>query len=258
MAEAEKPDLTNLTVELLSAYVSNNTVPSSELAELIRTTRAALGGEAVPAPPSEPEYAPAVSVRKSLASPDHIVSLIDGKPYRSLKRHLSSHGLTPNEYKVRFGLAKDYPMVAPGYSQQRREVAQRLGLGRKKAAAPTESAAPREAEAPVEAEAPAGPVSAPRARAEQPSRIRKAKTAPAAVAAVPPTGEAAADTSASATKARKTRPGKLATVKAKLGREGETPAGKKAGTRRSRGAAAETPVNAGDTDAAAASPQPAE
>lgn len=246
MAEVEKPDLTNLTVELLSAYVSNNTVPSSELAELIRSTRAALEADAASAATPEPEFAPAVSVRKSLASRDHIVSLIDGKPYRSLKRHLSTHGLTPVEYRTRYGLAKDYPMVAPGYSEQRREVAQRLGLGRKKAAVPAEAAVP------------AAPMSVPEERGKQPSRIRKAKAAPAAATVVPPAGETSAETSASTTKMRKTRPGKLATVKAKLDREGEAPDGKKAGTRRRRSAAAETEVIAGDTDATAPSSQPAE
>jgi|GEM_PF-152638 len=136
MTEAEKPDLTSLTVQLLSAYVSNNTLPSNELAELIRTTRGALEG-GVPANPAGPDFAPAVSVRKSLGSRDHIVSMIDGKRYKSLKRHLSSHGLTPSEYRTRYNLPSDYPMVAPGYSEQRREVAQRLGLGRKKAESPS-------------------------------------------------------------------------------------------------------------------------
>lgn len=132
MAETEKPDLTNLTVQLLSAYLSNNTLPSGELANLIRTTREALEGDPAAAEPAEPEFVPAVSVRKSLASRDHIISLIDGKPYKSLKRHLSSHGLSPEEYRTRYRLPKTYPMVAPGYSEQRREVARRLGLGRRK------------------------------------------------------------------------------------------------------------------------------
>ncbi len=135
MAETDEGDLTSLTVQLLSAYVANNPVPSNELAALIETTRKALSGE-VAAPEEEaPIHTPAVTVRKSLASRDHIVSMIDGKPYRSLKRHLSSHGLTPADYRQRYNLAADYPMVAPGYSEQRREVAKRLGLGRKKGAA---------------------------------------------------------------------------------------------------------------------------
>lgn len=132
MAEAEQPDLTALTVQLLSAYVANNTLQSSELPALIESTRKALAGETLQPEAPAPEHVPAVSVRKSLASRDHIISMIDGKPYKGLKRHLAAHGLTPGEYRQRYGLAADYPMVAPGYSEQRREVARRLGLGRKK------------------------------------------------------------------------------------------------------------------------------
>ena len=94
---------------------------------------------------AQTEYTPAVSVRKSLASPEVIISMIDGKSYRSLKRHLSSRGLTPDQYRQRYGLKSDYPMVAPAYSEQRREVAKRLGLGRKpgqKVAPKAEAAAP--------------------------------------------------------------------------------------------------------------------
>src|SRR5437763_13350 len=95
MAEAETPDLTTLTVQLLSAYVSNNLVPSAELAGLIQSTRTALSGEAAAVEPPAPEFAPATTVRKSLGSRDHILSMIDGKPYKTLKRHLSTNGLTP-------------------------------------------------------------------------------------------------------------------------------------------------------------------
>lgn len=76
-------------------------------------------------------HTPAVSVRKSLADPDHIISLIDGKPYKSLKRHLSAHGLTPEAYRQRYGLKPDYPMVSPSYARARREVAKKIGLGRR-------------------------------------------------------------------------------------------------------------------------------
>lgn len=140
MSETEKPDLTTLTVQLLSAYVGNNSIPSSELADLVRSTRAALAEDVKPAAAPAPQYVPAVSVRASLASRDHIISLIDGKRYKSLKRHLSSNGLTPAEYRVRYNLAHDYPMVAPNYSAHRREVAQKLGLGRKKVEAVADTA----------------------------------------------------------------------------------------------------------------------
>jgi predicted transcriptional regulator len=77
------------------------------------------------------EYTPAVSVRKSLASKDHIISMIDGKPYKTLRRHLAGHGLTPQEYRERYGLKSDYPMVAESYSEARRAMAKKIGLGRK-------------------------------------------------------------------------------------------------------------------------------
>ncbi|OHD03804.1 MAG: hypothetical protein A2095_05380 [Sphingomonadales bacterium GWF1_63_6] len=111
-------------------------VPSADLAGLIQSTRAALVAQtsSVEAEPV-PEYTPAVSVRKSLASREHLISLIDGRPYKTLKRHLASHGLTPAQYRERYGLASTYPMVAPAYSEQRREVAQRLGLGQRGTAA---------------------------------------------------------------------------------------------------------------------------
>lgn len=77
------------------------------------------------------EYTPAVSVRKSLASPDHIISMIDGKPYRTLRRHLATNGMTPDDYRQRYGLKSDYPIVAPSYSEARRAMAHKIGLGRK-------------------------------------------------------------------------------------------------------------------------------
>lgn len=126
-------DVSALTVQLLSAYLANNTVPSEQLAELIKTTRAALTEEASSnGDVAEAEqFTPAVSVRKSLASPEHILSLIDGRPYKTLKRHLASRGLTPAEYRERYKLPANYPMVAPAYADHRRAVAHNLGLGRK-------------------------------------------------------------------------------------------------------------------------------
>lgn len=138
MTDQPQSGLTELTVDLLAAFVSNNTVGAKDLPELIASTHAALaaletdeGGKAEAGQGAEPEYPPAVSIRKSLGKRDQIISMIDGKPYKTLKRHLSRHGLTPAEYRVRYNLPADYPMVAPAYSEQRREVAKRLGLGRK-------------------------------------------------------------------------------------------------------------------------------
>ena len=201
MAEADQPDLTTLTVQLLSAYVSNNMVPSTELAGLIQSTRSALAASTVPAAEPVAEFTPAVSVRKSLGSREHILSLIDGKPYKSLKRHLSTHGLTPAEYRLRYQLPKDYPMVAPGYSQQRREVAERMGLGRKRSAAKAaEAVAPTKQVAPVAAaqKAPAGtrrarkPAEVTKSAAEtKPAkRVRPARATKTAAAATPPVASA--------------------------------------------------------------------
>lgn len=90
-----------------------------------------------------PEYTPAVGARKSLASKDHILSMIDGKPYRTLRRHLKTNGLTPDEYRQRYNLKADYPMVAESYSEARRAMAKSIGLGRKaKASEAAPAAAP--------------------------------------------------------------------------------------------------------------------
>ena len=145
MTDEASQDLTELTVELLSAFVANNSVRSDDLPALIASTHAALASLA--APSSEPaasaeQHQPAVTARKSLANRDFIISLIDGKPYKSLKRHLTGHGLTPDEYRSRYSLPATYPMVAPGYSDARREVAKRLGLGRKPRAATADAPAP--------------------------------------------------------------------------------------------------------------------
>ena len=134
MAESEnESELIGLTVDIVTAYVSGNSVRADDLPRLIADTHAALAGlSAAPAAEPEEEFTPAVSLRKSLGKRDVILSMIDGKPYRTLKRHLSTRGLTPDEYRARYKLPASYPMVAPAYSEQRREVAKRLGLGRKK------------------------------------------------------------------------------------------------------------------------------
>lgn len=148
MNEDKTSTLTELTVELLSAFVANNSVRSDDLPALIAATHAALAG--LDTPVADPEAsttdAPsgpisgAVTARKSLGSPNHIISMIDGKPYTTLKRHLAGHGLTPETYRSRFGLPSTYPMVAPAYSEMRREMAKRLGLGRKPASPSGEAA----------------------------------------------------------------------------------------------------------------------
>jgi predicted transcriptional regulator len=111
--------------------MSGNSVAAEALPDLIAKTRQALSGDTAPVVASATDPVPAVSVRKSLASPEHILSMIDGKPYKTLKRHIGMHGMTPAEYRSRYGLPKEYPMVAPAYSEQRRATAARIGLGRK-------------------------------------------------------------------------------------------------------------------------------
>ena len=127
-----------LATELTIAWLNNgnNRVAAEDVPAFLQTMHATVLGLA--SGTSEPEEAapqqdhvPAVSVRKSLASKDHIISMIDGKSYKTLRRHLAGHGLTPETYRERYGLRADYPMVAETYSQSRRDMAKRIGLGRK-------------------------------------------------------------------------------------------------------------------------------
>jgi predicted transcriptional regulator len=127
-----------LATELTIAWLSNpNTRASAEeVPSFLRAMHDAVGalaggGEADVPVEATPSQNPAVSVRKSLASKDFIVSMIDGKPYKTLRRHLSRHGMTPEQYRERFGLRADYPMVSETYSNARREMAKKIGLGRK-------------------------------------------------------------------------------------------------------------------------------
>lgn len=136
--ETETSNVVELATELTIAWLSNpNTRASAEeVPAFLRAMHDAVGalGGATAAETVEeaaPGYTPAVSVRKSLASKDHIISMIDGKPYKTLRRHLSRHGLTPEQYRERFGLKADYPMVSESYSNARREMAKKIGLGRK-------------------------------------------------------------------------------------------------------------------------------
>jgi len=153
VADTEQPDSTAMTVQLLSAYFSNNQVPAADIAGIIEATRDALERKATVETPAAPEYVPAVSIRKSLGSREHIISMLDGKPYKTLKRHLATNGLTPEEYRERYNLPKDYPMIAPAYSEHRRAVAQQLGLGRRVGAQSAAEASAVEAARVAETEA---------------------------------------------------------------------------------------------------------
>ncbi|WP_375459233.1 MucR family transcriptional regulator [uncultured Enterovirga sp.] len=141
-------ELAELTSEIVSAFVTNNKLPSSELPEVIAAVHSALRGLDEKKAPEPEKLNPIVSIKKSI-TPDYLISLEDGRRYKSLKRHLSGRGLTPAEYREKWSLPRDYPMVAPNYAKQRSELAKALGLGqqrRKKVEAP--------APAPVEAAAP--------------------------------------------------------------------------------------------------------
>ena len=153
---AEEAGATNaieLATELTIAWLSNpNTRASADdVPAFLKSMHVAVGELSTSANTSgaeeeaaAPEHVPAVSVRKSLGSKDHIISMIDGKPYKTLRRHLSTHGLSPDEYRQRYGLKADYPMVAPSYSEHRRAMAHKIGLGAKGRAAKT--AAPAQPE----------------------------------------------------------------------------------------------------------------
>jgi predicted transcriptional regulator len=128
------------TTNIVAAMISANFIPASvkEVTEAIASVSIALNNigehtevvDIVMTGGVPIEHAPAVSVRKSLSSKDHIISMIDGKPYKMLRRHIGMHGLTPETYRERYNLRSDYPMVAENYAKQRRELAVKIGLGK--------------------------------------------------------------------------------------------------------------------------------
>lgn len=135
-----------LAADLVRAYVANNTIAAADIPALIADVHAALTRLAS-GKVEEPvaELKPAVSVRKSV-NPDFIVCLEDGKKFKSLKRHLrTAYDMTPDDYRTKWGLPSDYPMVAPNYAAARSELAKSMGLGQKRAAAQAAKAAPAKA-----------------------------------------------------------------------------------------------------------------
>ena len=130
MEGSGSPELVNITATIVAAYVSNNSISSSDLPTLIAETHAALSRAAGRAAPVErDESKPKIAVKKSVM-PDHIVCLEDGKKFKSLKRHLRTHyNLSPEEYREKWGLPHDYPMVAPNYARARSDLAKKMGLG---------------------------------------------------------------------------------------------------------------------------------
>ena len=136
MTEVEGHDedaggLVALTADIVSAYVSKNSVPVAELPGLLSAVHGTLESLVSPPPPEPEKPVPPVPVKRTV-TPDHIISLEDGKAYKSLKRHLTTRGLTPVEYRQKWGLPSDYPMVAANYAAQRSELAKSIGLGQQR------------------------------------------------------------------------------------------------------------------------------
>jgi len=124
--------LLTLTADIVAAHVSNNSVAVNDLPNLIQNVHSALSGIASNGSAQEAKPEPKVSIRSSV-KPDFIVCLEDGKKQKMLKRHLmTNHGMTPDEYRQKWGLGADYPMVAPNYAEQRRTLAKSIGLGTKR------------------------------------------------------------------------------------------------------------------------------
>lgn len=122
--------ITAMTADIAAAYVGNNPTAISDMGRLITDIHSALASLGQPAAPAAPEYVPAIDPKKSIKH-DALISLIDGRPYKMLRRHLATHGITPEEYISRYGLKPDYPMTAPAYSARRRDLAKSMGLGLK-------------------------------------------------------------------------------------------------------------------------------
>lgn len=120
-----------LTADVVTAALHAGVRQCSDVPDLIASTYAAFVQCGQPVAAAEPEIKPAVSVRSSV-KPDALISLIDGKPYKMLRRHLTTHGYTEESYRRTFNLPRDYPMVAPNYTEQRRALAKKIGLGTKR------------------------------------------------------------------------------------------------------------------------------
>ena len=127
---ANDRDFLDFTVDIVSAYVEHNALGPADVPKLVRDVHAALAGLLVAAAPVKVVATPATSVRKSI-TPDYLICLDDGKKFKSMKRHISQLGMTPEQYRAKWNLPADYPMVAPNYSAYRSSLAISLGLGRK-------------------------------------------------------------------------------------------------------------------------------
>lgn len=131
MASSKTESEIALSADIVAAYVSHNSVPSGDLAALISSVHATLAKLGADTAALEPAaLVPAVPIRKSV-TPDYLICLDDGKRFKSLRRHIGSLGMTPDQYREKWNLPKDYPMVAPNYTATRSALAKKIGLGRK-------------------------------------------------------------------------------------------------------------------------------
>ena len=130
--QLDRSELLALTSEIVSSHVSNNAVNQNDLTTMIQTVFTTLEGLATPQEEPVEELKPAVSIKRSVTD-EYIICLEDGKKLKMLKRHLkTAYDMTPEDYRAKWGLASDYPMVAPAYARKRQELAKKIGLGRKK------------------------------------------------------------------------------------------------------------------------------
>ncbi len=158
MSDEDQSSLLSLTAEVVAAFVSNNAIRAAEIPDLIKTVHASMADIVEPKPAESQAAAPtpAVPIKKSITD-DYLICLEDGKKFKSLRRHLqTAFGMTPDEYRAKWGLPRDYPMVAPGYAAKRSELAKATGLGnsRRKVEEAVEPPAPVEAAAVEFEEAP--------------------------------------------------------------------------------------------------------
>ena len=133
-SETSSPDIIRLAVDVVAAYVGQNAIPAHQIPEILQAVYGSLARLGEPRPATAPEAPkPAVSVKKSI-TPDYIVCLEDGKHLKMLKRHLrTTYDMSPEDYRAKWNLPADYPMVAPNYAATRSEFAKKIGLGRKPA-----------------------------------------------------------------------------------------------------------------------------
>ena len=194
---ADNDNLIQLTADIVSSMVGSNSVATADVPGLIKSVHSALAGLGAPAPEPEAEKPKgAVSPRASI-KPDGLISMIDGKKYQTLRRHITRHGYTPESYREAFGLPRDYPLTSANYSELRRGMAKLIGLGRKAAETVVEAIVPGSEETPAE----------PAKRGRKPRVVTpEAADATAETAATEtPATEASADT---APKAKRGRPRK--------------------------------------------------